>query len=179
MQSGAGRIGAYWSFDGEPDLQPALTLLESRGIDILLPVLSSSSAGDARTSETHREMSFHLWRHDPTMPTNNYGIPEPAGGRRFPVDTLDLLFMPLVGWSMSGKRLGMGAGYYDRCLEGVADTDIPVRIGVAYHCQQALNIPTEPWDIPLHQVITEKDWFTCAHRSVTIGQYPPEQDSNT
>ena len=46
-----------------------------------------------------------------------------------------MLIMPLVGYDRFGNRLGMGAGYYDRCLELLRDSSAPLRVGIAYSLQ--------------------------------------------
>ena len=55
----------------------------------------------------------------------------------------------------------MGAGYYDRALASLKDMAAPMRVGVAYELQRVDRVPTEPWDVNLHQVITEKGRFVC------------------
>jgi 5-formyltetrahydrofolate cyclo-ligase len=55
----------------------------------------------------------------------------------------------------------MGAGYYDRALEPVADRSHPLRVGIAYEVQKVLQLPADPWDVRLHQLITENGRFTC------------------
>jgi 5-formyltetrahydrofolate cyclo-ligase len=50
----------------------------------------------------------------------------------------------------------MGAGYYDRFLATGPAAGPPLRIGVAYACQQAKTLPRDPWDVPLHAVVTEQ-----------------------
>ncbi len=47
-----------------------------------------------------------------------------------------MLIMPLVGYDRFGNRLGMGAGYYDRCLEPLRDSSAPLRVGIAYSLQE-------------------------------------------
>jgi 5-formyltetrahydrofolate cyclo-ligase len=74
---------------------------------------------------------------------------------------IDLLLMPLVGWDESGTRLGMGAGFYDRALAPLCQSDAPVRAGVAYQLQKIPDLPNEPWDIRLHMLLSETGWFTC------------------
>jgi len=74
---------------------------------------------------------------------------------------IDLILIPLVGWDETGGRLGMGAGFYDRVLQPFAQSDTPIRAGVAYQLQKVRAVPVEPWDIRLHMVLSETGWFTC------------------
>jgi 5-formyltetrahydrofolate cyclo-ligase len=55
----------------------------------------------------------------------------------------------------------MGAGYYDYTLAALAGSDRPLRVGIAYEVQKSANVPEDPWDIRLHEVISENGRFTC------------------
>lgn len=62
-----------------------------------------------------------------------------------------VLFMPLVGFTERGERLGQGGGHYDRWL---ADHPGTIAIGLAWDCQLVDSLPTEAHDVPLSAVIT-------------------------
>ena len=49
-------------------------------------------------------------------------------------------------------RLGQGGGYYDRSF---ARHETALRIGLAWSVQQVEHVPVDPWDLPLHAVLTE------------------------
>ncbi len=63
----------------------------------------------------------------------------------------DVLFVPLVGFTADGMRLGQGGGHYDRWLEKYPH--VPA-IGMAWDSQLAENLPTEAHDRPLAAVVT-------------------------
>lgn len=71
----------------------------------------------------------------------------------------DVLFMPLVGFTAVGDRLGQGAGHYDRWLEAHPDT---IRIGLGWDCQLVESLPVEPHDVPLHAVVTPTRFYGAA-----------------
>ena len=53
----------------------------------------------------------------------------------------------------------MGGGYYDRCFAFMKTRNAfrkPKLVGLAYSCQRVKKIPTNPWDIPLCTIISEK-----------------------
>ena len=100
-------------------------------------------------------MIFRQWTAGAVMEQNHYGIPEPAGTAEILLPDIDLILLPLVGWDDSGGRLGMGAGFYDRALQPFRQSPSPVRMGVAYQMQKLPLIPTEPWDIRLHMILSE------------------------
>ena len=146
-------IAAFWPFDGEPDLLPALHRLERQGIQLALPVIRKASASPS--------MIFGHWTIGATMEPNHFGIPEPVGTDEILLPDIDLMLLPLVGWDQSGGRLGMGAGYYDRALQPFTNSNAPIRMGVAYQLQKLPLIPAEPWDIRLHVILSESGWAIC------------------
>ncbi len=65
--------------------------------------------------------------------------------------TPDVLFVPLVGFTADGHRLGQGGGHYDRWLEHHPQT---IAIGLAWDCQLVDDLPLEPHDRPLAAIVT-------------------------
>lgn len=64
-----------------------------------------------------------------------------------------IVLVPLVAFDRSGARLGMGGGYYDRTLAaGNFKT-----IGIAFAACEVEKIPTEPHDIYMDAILTEKE----------------------
>ncbi|MBS5277491.1 MAG: 5-formyltetrahydrofolate cyclo-ligase, partial [Haemophilus parainfluenzae] len=50
------------------------------------------------------------------------------------------------------NRLGMGGGFYDRTLQNWQNSSF-IPVGLAHQCQQVEQLPTEAWDVPLHQIL--------------------------
>ena len=73
--------------------------------------------------------------------------------KRIPVDELDVIMVPGVGFDRRGGRTGHGKGYYDKLLEH-ARLDAPL-IGIAFECQLFPEIPMQSHDIFMDRVITE------------------------
>jgi len=94
---------------------------------------------------------------------NRFRIAEPipcAARQRAPW-TLDLILLPLVGFDLHGGRLGMGGGFYDRCLayrQRHKQWQKPVLLGVAHACQQVDRLTLASWDVRLDAVVTDRDW---------------------
>ncbi|AUX69812.1 5-formyltetrahydrofolate cyclo-ligase [Porphyrobacter sp. HT-58-2] len=63
----------------------------------------------------------------------------------------DVLFVPLVGFTAGGARLGQGGGHYDRWL---AEHRPTLAVGLAWDAQACEALPTEPHDITLDAVVT-------------------------
>lgn len=87
-----------------------------------------------------------------------FGIPEPdpAFSEEISPDELDLVICPGVAFDADCRRLGMGAGYYDRFLPECKNAAI---IMAAFEAQRAACIPFEVWDIPMDMVVTEENIY--------------------
>ncbi len=66
------------------------------------------------------------------------------------------LFVPLLGFTASGHRLGQGGGHYDRWL---ADHPAALAIGLAWDCQLRPALPVEAHDRALTAVVTPTRLF--------------------
>ncbi len=159
----ARRIVLYLPNDGEVDPTPLLDALWGARRMALLPVLRVLAGN---------RLAFHPYRPGDILAPNRYGIPEPVAnpGEAVPPHTLDLVLLPLVAFDSQGRRLGMGGGFYDRTfafLRQRRQWRRPLLIGVAYDFQEVPELPAEPWDVPLHAVVTETRWIPCA------GETPP------
>ena len=141
-------IAIYLAADGEADPQPLARRALQQGKRVFLPVITPD-----------KTLSFAQWQPGDTLVENEFGIGEPAGHvPRIAVTSIDLVCMPLVGWSRDGTRLGMGGGFYDRTLAGAPAV---TRLGLAYDCQLSSNIPCEHWDIRMAWVGTESGLHRC------------------
>jgi len=141
----ATRIALYQAIEGEIDLHPLWILAEQAGKICYMPVM------DSKTKTLH----FIPTTLETPQQTNAYHIAEPKLPHTpaVPLETIDVMLMPLVAFDKHGTRLGRGAGYYDRTL---AHTKPACLLGVAYAFQQRSFLSPESWDIPLNGVITEK-----------------------
>ncbi|MFM9937744.1 MAG: 5-formyltetrahydrofolate cyclo-ligase [Novosphingobium sp.] len=97
-------------------------------------------------------MQFRRWASphlDELLTPGPYGAPQPLADAEPLVP--GFLFVPLVGFTAQGARLGQGGGHYDRWLD--AHSAVPA-IGMAWDCQLADALPTEAHDRPLTAVVT-------------------------
>ena len=63
----------------------------------------------------------------------------------------DLIVVPGVAFDRQGNRIGRGKGYYDRFLCQHLDVK---RIGICFDFQLVDEVPTEPLDIRMDEVLT-------------------------
>lgn len=92
------------------------------------------------------------------MEPNRFGISEPQDAELCPADALDWVLVPMLAFTASGTRLGMGGGFYDRTFEFLLQPDQarkPMLVGVAYGQQEAPTLPADRWDVPLSFAITD------------------------
>ncbi len=148
-------IAIYLANDGELDTGPVAENCRKAGGQLYLPAVDTGNG----------QLQFRPWNQADTLISNRYGIDEPAPdtGQMAP-EKLDLVFLPLVGWDSAGNRLGMGGGYYDRSLAGIAkasQSQRPLLVGLAHHLQQIDQLPSEHWDIRLDYVLTNKGLLRC------------------
>lgn len=152
------RIACYLPNDGEVDTSDLIERMWRMRKSVFLPVLS-------------RLPLDRLWfaRALPGMELipNRYGIPEPRVAARDLVRAreLDLILLPLVAFDRNGNRLGRGAGFYDRSLAFLRHRRFlrtPHLLGLAYDFQRVPKIDTDPWDVPLDGVVSDRAVFYAA-----------------
>jgi 5-formyltetrahydrofolate cyclo-ligase len=69
------------------------------------------------------------------------------------------VIIPGAGYDAAGNRVGYGGGYYDRLLSGL-HKDIPV-IAPAYEEQLTDWVPSEPHDIRVNMIVTDRRLIRC------------------
>ena len=141
----AQHIALYISFDGEISTDKLIKILWAQGKQVYLPVLHPFNPN---------HLLFLRYLPDIPMVKNKFGIWEPKLNVQnvLPLDELDILFTPLVAFDKQGNRLGMGGGFYDRTLQNWRNSSF-IPVGLAHQCQQVEQLPTEAWDVPLHQIL--------------------------
>jgi 5-formyltetrahydrofolate cyclo-ligase len=148
------KIALFLSVDAELSTEKLIHALWKRRFKIYLPVLNTVRG---------RTMAFAPYHPNSDLKPNKFGILEPqtphyqhATGQQ-----LDLVIMPLTCFDLSGNRMGMGGGYYDRtfAFKRLQHKIPPKLIGWAHACQFQPNIKAEPWDISLNALVTEQQIF--------------------
>lgn len=81
----------------------------------------------------------------------SYGILEPVGKPIASYTSIDLIIVPGVAFDHHGHRLGRGKGYYDRLLPQIPHA---YKIGICFPYQLMEEIPTEPFDICMDEILT-------------------------
>ncbi len=144
-------IAFYLANDGEIDPSQLLEHARFLGKNIYLPILSP----------VKNSLYFAPYQADGQLKLNRFDIPEPVchPSEWKTARQLDLLFLPLVAFDLSGNRMGMGGGFYDRTLAYLQHRHYwrkPVLIGLAHEIQKIGQLDSQRWDIPLDFIITEE-----------------------
>jgi len=133
-----GYVAGYWAMDGEIGLH-VFQLRLPPGLIYCLPLLHADGT-----------LRFAPWRPSDALVTNHYGIPEPDLGPTSLLDARDmaLVLMPLVGFSSTGQRLGMGGGWYDRSFAFRRQHPAPPwLVGVGFDEQEVAPFADADWDV--------------------------------
>ncbi len=149
----ARRVAFYHRFDGELDPAPLLAAALEDGKACFLPVTGRDDPG---------RLVFAPFDAGTALTENRWGIAEPPAPAA-PVDpeSLDLAFVPLVGFDRRCFRLGLGKGGYDRAFafRRARPGGPPLLVGLAHACQLTANLPAEEWDVRLDAVATAGELY--------------------
>ncbi|MBW8192679.1 5-formyltetrahydrofolate cyclo-ligase [Neiella marina] len=142
-------IAVYLANDGEIDLTRFCHWCWHHDKQLCLPVLHPFSK---------HHLLFLNYQPNSPMHRNRFGIfePELAAPQVVPLEQLDTILLPLVGFDGDANRLGMGGGFYDRTLAHwqLQRHVNAALIGVAHDCQQVPELPIASWDVPLDIIVT-------------------------
>ena len=145
-------IAAYLANDGEINPQPIIEQAWNLGKQVYLPVLSAHE----------NSLLFALYEKNSPMCRNQFGIDEPdcLPEHWLKAEHMDLILLPLVAFDDQGNRMGMGGGFYDRSLENIREQEKPTQlIGLAHEVQKTDQLEVQSWDIPLHAIATESNFY--------------------
>lgn len=135
-------IGLYHASAHEAPAAGYARFFHERGHSLALP----------RFADRGAEMEFAAFA-DPWAEegceVGPFGLMQPNA--EAPAAEPDLLFVPLLGFTAEGARLGQGGGHYDRWL--AAHPNVPA-VGLAWDVQLVAALPVEAHDRPLLAVVT-------------------------
>lgn len=137
-------IAGFYPIKSEVNLIPLLAQSLAEGKALLLPRCQADGT-----------LTFHQVKRLPDLVPGTYGIPEPSPHSPVAAPALiDLILVPGLAFDRGGFRIGYGKGYYDRFLPLLRGDC--VTCGVAYSLQLADDLPTDPFDLPVQLLVTER-----------------------
>jgi 5-formyltetrahydrofolate cyclo-ligase len=138
-------VTSYVPMGSEADPSPLARAATDAGCVLALPHVTVRS----------EPMRFLAWETEAALEAGPFGLSQPAAHA---IELRpDIILTPLLAFDAKLDRLGQGAGYYDRAFARFPDA---WRVGVAWSIQQVEELPVEPWDMPLHAIVTEQGWIT-------------------
>jgi 5-formyltetrahydrofolate cyclo-ligase len=144
-------VAGYVKLGSEVDPSDLISAAVDMGRTIALPCLIGRAT----------DLVFRKWQPGDPMEQADFGFMQPLPSAE--ACNPDLILTPLVGFDRALNRLGQGAGYYDRAFAAFPDS---LRIGIAWSIQECDGLMTDPWDMPLDAVLTEKEWITAPHSRI-------------
>ena len=134
----ADTVALFASLPDEPQSAALLRRLAAAGRKVVVPRVEGCV------------MEFYAYRPE-AMARGAFGIDEPQQGEPVRPADIDVMILPGVAFTAAGARLGRGKGFYDRYMsrEGFRAR----RIGVCFAEQIVAQLPSEPHDMAVDEVI--------------------------
>jgi 5-formyltetrahydrofolate cyclo-ligase len=145
MLAGRNIVALYMALDDEAPAHRLAEALMMEGKTLCLP----------HVIDRMGTMDFRAWQPGDALVEGRFGTRSP--GEDAPLLIPDAILAPLVAFDGQLNRLGQGGGYYDRTFARLSDA---LRVGVGWSVQQLDTVPNDPWDLPLHAILTERSFIT-------------------
>jgi len=130
----------------EIDTESVLTLLQGKDKEVIVPRM-----------EKNNSLSHLLLTDATPIKMNAYGIPEPIGGIAVVPIQIEVVFVPLLAYDLTGNRIGYGKGFYDRFLAQCNPECL--FIGLSFFPPEE-QIPTEATDVKLHYCVSPEKVYS-------------------
>lgn len=137
----------YQSIKGEVQLKSLERFSENSGKKFVYPLCTAPGEMIALYPKTN-----NAWK------KGFCGIMEPVRACSDEVlqEDIDLVICPCTVFDSNCNRIGMGGGYYDRFLTRCKKA---VKVAVAFEIQKADQIISQPWDIKMDMIFTERNTY--------------------
>ena len=133
----------YYSINSEVDTQELIDSVLASGKRLALPVCRENS-----------EMIFRYIESREDLTKGFFSALEPkAGLEEFKEARHAICVIPAIAFDKEGYRIGYGKGYYDMFLKDMT----ALKIGVCHSFQLVDEIPSEPHDIKMDMIVTERE----------------------
>lgn len=142
-------IACYYAYGHEFETRHIIEAIWAADKICYLPILT-----DTKT------LNFMQYNQNDELQPNQHLIPEPVSNQHviYP-EKLDMVLVPLLAFDLQGNRVGTGGGYYDRTFAFMYThpARAPFLLGLGFALQESTEIHSEPWDIKLNGILTEKN----------------------
>jgi 5-formyltetrahydrofolate cyclo-ligase len=135
----------YLSLPHEVDTSEAILSAWQLGKTVLVPKVSWQQRHMIPVQINSLETDFS---------TEASGLRNPITGVPMPLEDIDLVVTPALGFDGKGNRLGRGSSYYDRFF---ANAELKAtRCGFAFAEQQVETVPVAEHDEPVDFLVTDE-----------------------
>ncbi|QNN22561.1 5-formyltetrahydrofolate cyclo-ligase [Planctomycetales bacterium ZRK34] len=135
----------YLPLTGEVDTRPIALRAWQDDKTVTVPLISH---------EQKHMIPVTLRSFEEPMNLDHLGVRSPRTGEPMPISMIDLVLVPGLGFDRNGRRLGRGAGFFDRFL---ARPDFGgVVCGVAFDEQVVDELPTDVHDVSMQMIVTDR-----------------------
>jgi len=141
---------AFVGVASEPDTAGMIARLHALDVRVFLPRVEGTEI-----------VAVEYQRGEPLVP-GAFGIAAPEGRALDPL-AVDVAIVPGLAFTVDGRRLGQGGGFYDRFLPLLRDECLT--IGVCFAEQIVADLPIEPHDRRVDLVVTDQTAQTSAGTS--------------
>lgn len=136
-------VAVYLPIGSEIDPKPLMTKLIAAGAKLALPCVQDDGS-----------MVYRAYQRGDMLEQKAFGLLEPNAD--VPEVAPTLVITPLLAFDRKGNRLGYGKGHYDRALTRLRADGRVFVCGLAFFGQEVETVPSEPHDVPLDWVMTER-----------------------
>ena len=152
LYTSATTILCYASLPTEISLDPLITHALQSNKTICVPAVDWGEKTMHPVQIRSLDKDLQIGRYDLRSPR--------AGCKPVPSDQITLALIPGLGFDPSGRRLGRGAGFYDRWIEQRLACDAPITlVGACFDEQIVKRIPTDPHDQSMDLIVTPTSIF--------------------
>jgi 5-formyltetrahydrofolate cyclo-ligase len=135
----------YLSTSQEVDTAPLALRAWQTGKTVVVPKVSW---------DQRRMLPIEITSLQTGLTTTGPGLREPISGKPIPVNLIDMVIVPGLGFSPHGHRIGRGMGFYDRFL--AQRGFVGLSCGLAFEEQVLEQIPALDHDMPLSMLVTDR-----------------------
>ena len=143
----AATVFCYVSTDIEVNTREVIDRLRTLGKTVLVPKIINM--------ERMIAVRFDGWE---KLQAGQLGILTPGHDAEWQ-SPIDLCITPGLGFTLDGKRIGYGKGYYDKWF---AAHPHAARTALCYECQVVDDMPVTETDVRVEKIITEKRIIDCS-----------------
>ena len=140
-------VAGYAPIRDEMDVLPLLAGLAAKGHACALPVVTGEAS----------PLIFRGWEPGAPLTEASFGVSVPPASA--PEIVPDVLLVPMLAFDAACRRIGYGAGYYDRTIAGLKAAGAVRSIGIAYSGQEVDEVPVDERDQTLDLIVTERTVF--------------------